>query len=79
MCGKTCIGMHLAGVIDNVGKDRHDLAEMSGFLQECFVQAAHLRPEADACHGELALEALLQVFIQAGILLFVQLEFLRDV
>ena len=50
-----------------------------GVLQEGFAQIAHLGPELDTCHGELALEAFLQVSVQSGILFGIQLEIRRNV
>ncbi len=76
---KDRVGMRLAGVEDDVGKDRHDLFEPRGFLQERLVQSLHVRPELDTGHAEIALEALGEIGIQPGILLIVQLELIRDV
>ena len=73
------VGVHLARVVDDVGKNRHDLAEGAGFVQESLVQSTHLGPELDARHGKAPLEALLQVSVNAGVLLGAQRKVRRDV
>src|SRR4030065_466190 len=72
------IGMRLAGVEDDVGEDRHNLLILIRLLEEGVRQSFHLRPEANASHRKLPLEALAEISIQTIVLRFIQLEFLRD-
>ena len=71
--------MRLAGIKNHIGKDRHDLLELRGKLQESFVQPAHLGPETHPRHGEVALHALFQVIVQTAVLLRRELEAVGDV
>ena len=77
--GEDGVGMHLAGIEDHVGEHRDELLELGQSAQKGLVQAAHLGPEADASHAEVALEALFQVSVQAGVFCLVQLEVRGDI
>jgi len=69
----------LAGVEHHVGKHRHNLPEFGRPFPESRLQRAHLRPEADTGHAEVALHTLLQVRVQPRVLRIRKLETLRNV
>ena len=61
--------MNLGRIEDDIAEDRHHLLEPGCFLYQVFREVTHLTPELDARHTEIALQAFLQVCIQADILL----------
>ena len=76
---KDSVRMRLAGIKDHIGKDRYDLPKLRRLCQKAFVKPPHVRPEIYASHAELPLEPLLQIGVQAVILLVIQFEVVGDV
>ena len=75
---KDRVGVRLAGVEDDVGKDGNDLLEPRGLRQKRLVQSLHVRPEFDARHREVALKPLGEIRVEFGVLGVVHLERVGD-
>ena len=71
---KNSVGMRLAGIKNDVGKNGHDLFEPSRFFQKPFIQSLHVRPEFNARHREITLEAFGEIGIQLGVLRLIHLK-----
>ena len=82
---KNGVGVNLAGVEDDIGEDGHEadssirLAVGGDFGEQGFVEALHFGPELQASHGEVALKAILQIGIEAGVLGGGKLKIVGDV
>ncbi len=65
---KDRVGMWLACIENDIRKDRNDLFEPRGFLQKRLVESFHIRPEPDAGHRKVTLEAFDEIGIEFDIL-----------